>query len=199
MWNLEKWCRWTYLQGRNRDADVENRPMDMCGDGINWEIGIDVYTLPCVNQLVGSSCISQGAQLGALWWPTGVDGGGVRGRSNRERVCVHIELSHFVVQQKLAQHCKQLYFKKYINPEYSLEGLMQKLKLQYFDHLVQGADSQGCWRKIEGKRRRGQQRTRWLDGITDSMDMNLRQLQKIVKDRGAWHVAAHGVKELDTT
>ena len=74
---------------------------------------------------------------------------------------------------------------KEINPEYSLEGLMLKLKLQSFGHLIQRADSLGktlMMGKIEGKRRRGQQRVRWLDGITDSVDMNLIKLQEILKD-----------------
>ena len=77
---------------------------------------------------------------------------------------------------------------KEINPEYSLEGLTLKLKLQYFGHLMQIADSLEktlMWEKIEGRRRRGQQRTRWLDGIAHSMDMNLSKFQEIVKDREA--------------
>ena len=77
---------------------------------------------------------------------------------------------------------------KEINPEYSLEGLMQKLKLQYFGHLMQRANSLEktlMLEKMEGRRRRGRQRMRWLDGITDSMDTNLSKLQKIEKDRGA--------------
>ena len=95
--------------------------------------------------------------------------------------------------------CNQSILKE-ISAEYSFEGLMLKLKLQYFGHLKRRANSLEktlMLGKIEGKRRKGRQRMRWLDGITDSLDVSLSKFREIVKDRDTWHAAVHGVTKSD--
>ena len=108
-------------------------------------------------------------------------------------------LTQMLISDELAEANKSIL--KEISPEYSLEGLMLKLKLHYFGHLMQRADSLEkalMLGKIEGKKRRGQQRMRWFDSITSSMDINLNKLRVMVKDREAWRAAVRGVAKCRT-